>query len=286
MTPPQERIEVRFPRDSNLNYLPFMYFLPEDLIAKFPTLRTLPRCLGVIARSQKLMDLIASDQFFNEIMDASAALVFPHFGFGGWKEHYTIDCPVWKFSYYLPLWNRLLKEETGWGLQALMTTPSTRSIPFFAPDYIKKVMERVVKRGIAEENVQPILDVVREMPCDEDFEQWDTNVRKDFLRKWYHTRSKKVQTVSLEACMEDEAHSIHEMVADTCDVAEIAAANDFAERFKARLSMRDGEILELRMQGFKYKEIGEKLGYKNPSGVIKRMQAITQDFIKYEETEG
>ena len=35
------------------------------------------------------------------------------------------------------------------------------------------------------------------MPCDEDFEKWDTNVRKDFLRKWYHTRSKRVQTCLL-----------------------------------------------------------------------------------------
>ena len=44
-----------------------------------------------------------------------------------------------------------------------------------------------------------MLEAVREMPCDEDFDPWDTNARKDFLRKWYHTRSKKVQTVSLGA---------------------------------------------------------------------------------------
>ena len=54
-----------------------------------------------------------------------------------------------------------------------------------------------------------MLDVVREMPCAEDFEPWDTNVRKDFLRKLYHTRSKKVKTVSLEECMEDEDSGIH-----------------------------------------------------------------------------
>jgi chromosomal replication initiation ATPase DnaA len=32
-----------------------------------------------------------------------------------------------------------------------------------------------------------------------------------------------------------------------------------------------------------YEEIAERLGYKNHSGVIKRIQAITKEFIKYEE---
>ena len=33
-------------------------------------------------------------------------------------------------------------------------------------------------------------------------------------------------------------------------------------------------ILELRVEGYGYKEIADKLGYKNHSGVIKRMEAI------------
>ena len=42
-------------------------------------------------------------------------------------------------------------------------------------------------------------------------------------------------------------------------------------------------ILELRVEGFTYEEIAKELGYKNHSGVIKRMQAITKAFIQYEE---
>jgi len=280
---PQPRITYKIPRDSNLNYLPFMYFLPEDLIAQCPTLRSLPRCLGDVARSQKLIDLIASDQFFNEIMDASAALVFPHFGFRGWKEHYTINCPVWIFAYYLPIWNRLLEAETGWGLQALLTTPSTKSIPFFAPDYISEVMERVVKRGILEEKLQPTLDVVREMPCEEDFEEWDTNVRKDFLRKWYHTRSKRVKQTSLEACIEDATSDLHEMDDASSGFEESVIAEDFCQQFKERLSKRDIEILELRVGGFTYEEIAERMGYSNHSGVLKRVRAIAAAFLKYKD---
>ena len=276
-------MQYRIPRDSNIRYLPLMYFLPEDTIAKFPTLRAIPRCLGELARSEEKIDLIMSDQFLKDIMDATARTVFPHFGFGGWLEHYTGYCPVWKLAYTLPVWADLLEKEIGWGVQRLFQIPSTAVLPFLDSDYVKEVMERVVKRAIEEQNWQPILDIVREMPCDEDFENWKTNVRTDFLRKWYHTRSKRVQTVSLEACMEDENNGIYDIVADSCDIAETVTVEEFYEQFKARLSERDMEILELRVEGFTYEEIAEKLGYKNHSGVIKRMAAIKKTFIKYEE---
>ena len=105
----------------------------------------------------------------------------------------------------------MLGTETGWNIQALMNIRSNQEIPFFQPEYIKAVMANLVKRAIEEHGLQPVLEVVREMPCDEDFERWDTNVRKDFIRKWHHTRSKRVQTVSLEEYMEDEESGIHEI---------------------------------------------------------------------------
>jgi len=202
--------------------------------------------------------------------------------FRGWKEFYTADFPAWKLSYALPMWARLLEEETGWGLHQLFQIPSTQHIPFFDSDYIRKVMRRVVKRGVAEQNWQPIFDTIREMPCEEDFERWDTNVRKDFIRRWYHTRSKKVQTVSLEQCMENENHSIFQIEDKSAEFEEKVAAEDYVERFKALLSEKDMKILELRVEGFTYEQIADKLGYKNHSGVIKRMRSIKKEFIKYE----
>jgi len=260
-----------------------MYFLPQDVIAKYPTLRSLPRCLGEVSRSDKLIDLIGSDQFLNEIADATSALAFPHFGFGGWKEHYTGYCPVWQLSYALPLWTKLLEEETGWGIQQLLQIPSTDVIPFFEPEFITKVMERIVKRAIVEENWQPILDAVKEMPCDEDFERWNTNVRIDFIRKWYRTRSKRVKTISLDECLEDDdEHGVLYVEDKSAYFEDNVIAEDFFQRFKARLSDKDLMILELRVMGFTYKDIAERLGYKNHSGVIKRITAITKEFEKYE----
>ena len=81
-----------------------------------------------------------------------------------------------------------------------------------------------------------MLEAVREMPCDEDFEPWDTNARKDFLRKWYHTRSKKVQTVSLEELMESgEDDSIFYLPDPSQNVEDYVIAKDFVERFLTTL---------------------------------------------------
>lgn len=276
-------IYMKIAYDSNLHYLPLAYLLPEDVMEKCPTLCVLPRRAREVMYNENMRAVVESDQFLNEITDAVASLVFPYFGFRGWKEHYTGHCPVWQLCYALPIWARVLNSEIGWDLQALFLIPSTTTIPFFNSDYIKDLMSRMVKRAITAENWQPILDIVREMPCDEDFMNWDTNVRKDFLRKWYHTRSKNVQTVSLEACMEDEEHGIYEIEDKSANFEDKAIAEDFCQRFKARLSEKDLRILELRVEGFTYEEIADKLGYKNHSGVIKRIQSITKEFIKYEE---
>ena len=276
----------RFPYDSPVRYLPLVYLLPYDLISRFPTLRNLPRSMGALNASPKWGKVILSQQFFGEITDAVASLVFPHFGFGGWKEHYTGFSPVWRLAYALPLWAKGVEQVRGWGVQALFALPPDFEIPFFDPEDVRGVMKQVVEQAIEEQGWGPVLEVVREMPCDEDFEKWDTNVRRDFLRKWYHTRSKRVRTVSLEACMEDKDSKIHSLPAPEGDVAEQAAEKDFCNRFKAALPERDRTILELRGEGYGYQEIADKLGYKTHSAVIKRMEAIKKRFVRYENEEG
>jgi len=271
--------------NSNLRYMPLVYILPEELIVKCPTLRTLPRKIREVMYDENMRAIVESDQFLNEIADAIAALTFPHFGFGGWKEHYTGFSPIWQLSYVLPIWAKMLNAEIGWDLQSLFLIPSITTIPFFKSDYIEELMCRIVKRAIVEENWQPILDVIREMPCDEDFENWNTNARKDFLRKWYHTRSKNVQMISLDSCLENQEHGIYEIEDKSANFEDDVAYEDFCQRFKARLSEKDMKILELRIEGFTYEEIADKLGYKNHSGVIKRIRAIEKEFIKYEEAQ-
>ena len=279
-------VTYRLPYDTPLRYLPLVYILPRDLLMRCPTLRKLPRRMGAF-NDPEWQEVLGSQQFRNEIMDAMAALVFPHFGFGGWKEHYTGYFPAWYLSYALSLWAKGIERERGWGPQALFNLPPDFEIPFFAPEDVKASIGAVVRRTIEEQGWGPMLDGVREMPCAEDVEPWDTNVRKDFLRKWYHTRSKKVKTVSLEECMEDEDNGIHAVPDPAAgDFTEQAAGEDFCQRFKATLSPKDMAILELRVEGYGYQEIADKLGYKTHSAVVKRMEAIKRRFIQYEEEAG
>ena len=165
MDEPHPHIQVTFPFDSNIRYLPLVYLIPVDQIVRYPTLNTLPRCLSEIAVSKPMMDLLDSDAFLKDIMDAIAALTFPHFGFGGWKEHYTGYCPVWRLSYALPLWASLMEQECGWGLQLLFRMKPGTQIPFPDAEQVRKLFARVVKRAIAGQGWQPILDIVREMPA-------------------------------------------------------------------------------------------------------------------------
>ncbi len=272
----------KFPYDSPVRYLPLVYMLPHDLLIRCPILRKLPRSMGELNASPEWAEVIQSDTFLNEVMDAVASLAFPHFGFGGWKEHYTGWCPVWRLSYALPLWAKGVERERGWGVQSLFRLPPDFEIPFFDPEDVKAVMGKVVRQTIEEQGWGPMLEAVREMPCDEDFEPWDTNVRKDFLRKWYHTRSKKVQIVSLEELMEsDENDSIFYLPDPAQNVEDYVIAKDFVERFLATLPERDRQIVQLRQDGYAYVEIADKLGYKNHSGVIKRVEAVKKKYKEY-----
>ena len=270
-------------RRHNLNFLPFFFLIPKDMMTRFPTLSTLPRCFSEIAKSEEHMDTVMSDMFLDEIWKAIAALVFPHLGFRGWLEHYSADSPVWKLAYCTPIWVEALEDEIGWGVQTLFNMPPDMTLPVFPSENIDNIMRRVVKRGIANDNLQPVLDIVKQMPCEEDFEKWDTNIRKDFLRRWYHYRSKNVQTVSLESCLEDEENAIYDIEDESSNIEDTVVSEDYYQRFKDRLSPKDMEILQMRVDGFTYEEIAKTLGYKTHSAVLKRMQSITKAFIKYEE---
>ena len=275
---------IRFRYDNPIRYLPLVYLLPWELLDRFHTLRKLPRNMRAVLG--EWAEVVQSDVFHVEIMDAFALLVFPYFGFSGWLEQYTGYCPLWTMAYCLPLWAKGRERETNWGLHALFKLSPDCEIPYFDPDSVKGVIKLVVQQTIDKQGWQPILDTVREMPCAEDFEPWGTNVRKDFLRKWHHTRSKRVQTVSLEECLEDESSGIRSIPDPAGDFTAHVEAEDFCQRFKATLSEKDMAILELRVEGYSYKEIADKLGYKNHSGVIKRMESIKKRFIQYEEEAG
>lgn len=109
------------------------------------------------------------------------------------------------------------------------------------------------------------------------------NTFSSSLHCFYHTRSKKVQTVSLEGMLEssDDDSPIFHIPDPSQNVEEYVIAKDFVERFLATLTEKDRQIVELRQDGFTYEEIADRLGYKNHSGVIKRVEAVKKKLQKY-----
>ena len=95
--------------------------------------------------------------------------------------------------------------------------------------------------------------------------------------------------VSLETCLASEdgegnlGDFIEFSVADPRrDIASAVESEDYVNRFKMLLNEKDKTILEMREDGYTFEEIAFKLGYKNHSGVVKRIQAIKKAYLEYE----
>ena len=59
------------------------------------------------------------------------------------------------------------------------------------------------------------------------------------------------------------------------------ASQALVEQFKKTLSEKDMKILEMRMDEATLEEIAKKLGYKNHSGVLKRIRKIGLAYEKF-----
>ncbi len=95
--------------------------------------------------------------------------------------------------------------------------------------------------------------------------------------------------VSLEAFQEDYKNNHDGAEWDKADGSidlegDITAKVD-VERFMATLSEKDRQILELRVEGFTYQEIADKVGYKTHSAVKKRIDKIGRIFQEQTNTD-
>lgn len=68
---------------------------------------------------------------------------------------------------------------------------------------------------------------------------------------------------------------------DSQDLDLYSTVQVMVDQFKAKLSEKDMQILTLRMEGKTLEEIANKLGYKNHSGVLKRIRTIGKMYEKY-----
>jgi DNA-directed RNA polymerase specialized sigma24 family protein len=136
--------------------------------------------------------------------------------------------------------------------------------------------------------MQEVMDIAEEYRCFEDFDFRKSRQKTDFFRRWYHTRAKHT-TVSLESFQEDytAAHDGQEwdLPDDGIDVEQTVTSQIQVQQFLKTLTEKDRQMLTMRMEGLTHQEIADKLGYRNHSGVLKRIRKIGEQYENFTGTD-
>lgn len=271
----------------NADYIPAYYFLPEEIVPIMwgKDFQNIPRSFNALIDNDKTVAAIESDDFLKFLLRSYACLTWPFLMPGVKEEIYSKIEPSWTFAYNANYWIRTLT------LQGVLPPVEfvaerwgDRKIPFLPWDVVNKHLQFAVKVTMQNNNMREIIKVAEKYRCFEDFEHIGSRQKTDFYRKWYHTRTKH-PIISLEEYTENCALHHNGVEWDTADglqdFEKFIDAQILVDQFKATLSEKDMQILTLRMDGYTLKEIAKKLGYKNHSGVLKRIREIGLAYQKF-----
>lgn len=272
----------------NSVYLPAYYLIPKELLENnCKEILKIPRIPIKALSTYESIELIESDFFLEVIIDMYAYMVWNCLYPQVYLEIYSGYDPIWKLVHQTPIWIKLLIDERIIFTveQLCKWSNSNREIEmdFVSLEEATLIMNYIVAKYIVQNNLREIIKVIEENRCEEDFDFRNSRQKTDFLRKWYHTRTNH-PSISLEEWQENykEKHNgIEYEIADDVNVENDVVDKIIVDEFLSTLSDKDRRILELRIDGISYERIAELLGYKNHSGVIKRIQKIGVLFQKY-----
>lgn len=272
----------------NSVYLPAYYLIPKELLENnCKEILKIPRIPIKALSTYESIELIESDFFLEVIIDMYAYMVWNCLYPQVYLEIYSGYDPIWKLVHQAPIWIKLLIDERIIFTveQLCKWSNSNREIEmdFVSLEETTLIMNYIVAKYIVQNNLREIIKVIEENRCEEDFDFRNSRQKTDFLRKWYHTRTNH-PSISLEEWQENykEKHNgIEYEIADDVNVENDVVDQIIIDEFLSTLSDKDRRILELRIDGISYERIAELLGYKNHSGVIKRIQKIGVLFQKY-----
>lgn len=266
----------------NAEFIPVYYFIPKRILEVCGAeLNALPRNPHQILRSKAACDLIESDLFLLLIVDAVAYMVWPYMGFAEYMEVYSGDDPAWRLAHCPEIWVQELTDQGILPTAEAFLGNADEAFGFVSEAEIDAALRVTVPEAMERHHVGEVIQVAQEYRCFEDFDFRKSNQKTDFIRQWYHTRTKHPM-VSLEGFREAYAENHDGQEWDLSDplqdLQETVVSQATVEQFKESLSEKDMAILEMRMQGYTLEEIAEKLGYQNHSGVLKRIRKIGQAY--------
>ena len=271
----------------NAEYLSGFYFIPKEFLDKCSAkIRGIPRRPRDLLYNEQALAVVESDVFLEAIIDVYAYMVWPYMGLGRKMEIFSGDAPEWRYAHAAALWIQGL-EKLGIipTIRDLLTKAINVSFGYVSIAEAHELFKQAIPQIMAENNVKKIIACGRRYRCFEDFDYRDSRLKKDFYRKWYHSRTKHPST-SLEELRErfTAEAGIEKTPPDlTVDFEGAALSEIKVDQFLATLSDQDRQILELRLEGLTLEKIAKQTGYQNHSGVLKRLRRIGK---AYEEWSG
>ena len=285
---PGQMIEI--PQDSHLAWLRMFYALPRELVEKRPAYLEMPRNIRRVLGSEKYRAMLQSDSFLELVWDCYAWAVWQFFQIphkdgthhdipGDW-QNYSGDFPLWRMSYLiLPYFRNKFEYAMEWSFQNLFLAPFEHDIAWLPYQQFCNLVGNLTDLIVKEQDWQSVIDEIWNNRQPEDYT--GKNIQKrDFMRSWTHSRT--IPTLSLEEIKESGAsisgEALYEIADPSAEFETRVLDKMKMEDFKNRLDETDRKILELRAAGHSKKEIAEKVGFKVPSAVSKRIEKIANQF--------
>ena len=159
-------------------------------------------------------------------------------------------------------------------------------LPWLSYRQFSNLVGNLTDMIVEEQNWQPMIDEIWNNRQVADYTGKNIN-KRDFMRTWDHSRT--AEHISLEDVLENGVSIDGEQLYDIADprgeFESTVLTEQSMEQFKDKLSDQDRKILQLRYEGCSLKEISEKIGFKSPSAVTKRIEKLAgayEDFISGE----
>lgn len=271
----------------NAEFIPAYYFIPQSIIQRCGReLNELPRNPYLLKNDWNAIATVESDLFLLLIIDAYAYMVWPFMGLGAKREIYSGYEPSWIFAHSPAYWIQEMIEEKiiPTAEDLLRNAQPTEQLGYVSEEEISDLFSVLVPKVIEKHNMKAVVDTAKEYRCFEDFDYRASRQKTDFYREWYHTRTKHPM-ISLDAYKEDYAKSHNGQEWDMPDVnADIeleVTVTVQVDDFLSKLTEKDKQILQMRMDGNTLEEITDKLGFQNHSGVLKRIRKIGKQYEQY-----
>ncbi len=204
--------------EDNKSWLTLFYSLPEELVSKRPAYMNLPRCPFDVIRSDNYAEFLNTDVFLELVWDCYAWSAWQCFEVpnkdGDYREipgsfnSYSGDFPLWRLSYTIIPYIREKFEHIGLSFQSLFNMSRGMEVPFLTYQQFSNLIGSIVPMIVKEQNWQPMIDTIWATRDETDYDFRNDLVKKEFMRKWTHSRTSVGAMLSLDQLIDDAPDSM------------------------------------------------------------------------------